>query len=72
MKATEHDKVRTQIESVSEPTLTDINFKMKSGELMVVIGQVGCGKTSLLYAIMQELEVCKGNSKVEGAISYVE
>jgi ATP-binding cassette subfamily C (CFTR/MRP) protein 4 len=45
---------------------------MKSGELMVVIGQVGCGKTSLLYAIMQELEVCKGNSKVEGSISYVE
>ena len=45
---------------------------MKSGDFMAVIGQVGCGKTSLLYSIMHEMEVMKGNMKVAGSISYVE
>lgn len=39
---------------------------------MVVVGQVGCGKTSLLYSIMQEMEVLKGKSFVNGSVSYVE
>jgi ABC-type cobalamin/Fe3+-siderophores transport system ATPase subunit len=45
---------------------------MKSGDLMVVVGQVGCGKTSLLYSIMQELETLEGSVNVKGSISYVE
>jgi ABC-type taurine transport system ATPase subunit len=51
-KATVHDKVRLKIDNVSDPALTDIDFSMKTGDFMVVIGQVGCGKTSLLYSIM--------------------
>lgn len=49
-----------------------MDFKMKTGDLMVVVGQVGCGKTSLLYSIMQEMETLKGKVFVNGSISYVE
>ena len=45
---------------------------MKSGDFMVVGGQVGCGKTSLLYSIMQEMETLKGKLFVNGSVSYVE
>ena len=33
---------------------------MKKGDFMVVVGQVGSGKTSLLYSIMGETELAKG------------
>lgn len=39
---------------------------------MAVVGQVACGKTSLLYSIMQETGVMKGNASVIGSIAYVE
>lgn len=39
---------------------------------MTVIGKVGCGKTSLLYSIMQEMEVMSGSTTIKGSISYVE
>jgi len=57
---------------VSIPILYDIDIDMKSGDFMVVVGQVGCGKTSLLYSIMEETGVMKGNASVAGSVAYVE
>ena len=71
-KATQGDNARQKIQVVTVPALYDINFKMKSGDFMVVVGQVGCGKTSLLYSIMQEMETQKGKTFVNGSVSYVE
>ena len=45
---------------------------MKRGDFLAVVGQVGCGKTSLLYSIMEETGVMKGNASVIGSIAYVE
>ena len=45
---------------------------MKRGDFLTVVGQVGCGKTSLLYSIMEETGVMKGNASVVGSIAYVE
>lgn len=45
---------------------------MKSGDLLVVVGEVGCGKTSLLYSIMEETQLTKGASDINGSIAYVE
>ena len=45
---------------------------MKLGELLVVIGQVGCGKTSLLCSVMEETICQKGTRHVAGSIAYVE
>jgi ATP-binding cassette subfamily C (CFTR/MRP) protein 1 len=35
--------------------LSGINFKARKGELVFIIGKIGCGKSSLLYAIMGEM-----------------
>lgn len=39
----------------SSPALKDVRLMVKRGELLMVIGSVGCGKTTLLSAIMGEL-----------------
>jgi len=36
------------VEEISTPVLENIDFEASSGELIVVIGAVGSGKTSLL------------------------
>lgn len=38
------------------PILTDINLEIKSGELVVVLGHVGSGKSSLLAAFLSEMQ----------------
>ena len=42
------------------------------GELLVVVGQIGSGKTSLLYSLMDETVKKSGNHTVRGSIAYVE
>ena len=41
-------------------------------ELMIVVGASGAGKTSLLYSLMDEMILNKGEHNVNGRISYVE
>jgi len=31
-----------------------LNFTLKQGDLMIVVGQVGSGKTTLLHSLMEE------------------
>lgn len=45
---------------------------MRRGDFLVVVGQVGCGKTSLLYSVMNETKIKKGKLEVQGSIAYVE
>ena len=49
-----------------------MDFKLGSGDLMVVVGPVGSGKTTLLHSIMDETKVCSGSHEVKGTIAYVE
>ena len=56
--------------------LKDINIQIKKGEHIGIIGEVGSGKTCLLNAIINNLEVftknnSKGNIKLSGKISFV-
>ena len=43
-----------------ETVLEDLNVEIKNGSLVGVIGQVGCGKSSLLSLLIDELEIVKG------------
>ncbi|XP_073732038.1 ATP-binding cassette sub-family C member 10 [Misgurnus anguillicaudatus] len=43
-----------------------LNISIKRGSLVVVVGKVGCGKSSLLAAITGELERCGGDVSVHG------
>jgi len=51
-------------ESVRGNVLENINLSVKKGELVVVVGPVGCSKTSLLMAILGELSVISGSVTV--------
>ncbi|ELU17727.1 hypothetical protein CAPTEDRAFT_146185, partial [Capitella teleta] len=51
-------------------TLNDISFEIQKGELVAVTGQVGSGKSSLLMALMSELQLLEGNIKIKGKVAY--
>ncbi|CAK8678304.1 unnamed protein product [Clavelina lepadiformis] len=54
----------------NEPTLSDVNVEVKSGQLLAVIGPVGSGKSSLLSAILHELKPKLGDMEVKGQVVY--
>lgn len=52
-------------------TLRNINMQVKKGKLTAVVGSVGCGKTSLISALLGEMEKLKGKANVDGSVAYV-
>ena len=52
--------------------LSEMSFELRSGDLMIVVGSVGAGKTSLLHALMNETNKTGGTHQVHGKIAYVE
>ncbi|KAM7367319.1 hypothetical protein PAMP_015230 [Pampus punctatissimus] len=41
-------------------TLSDINIRIPTGQLTMIVGQVGCGKSSLLLAMLGEMQTING------------
>lgn len=56
--------------SASLLCLKRINFNLAPGELVAVVGGVGCGKSSLLAAILGEVLELSGETAVRGTLSY--
>lgn len=50
----------------SELTLKNINFKIKTGEVVSLVGTNGCGKTTLIYLILRIYKPQKGNILLDG------
>ena len=46
--------------------LNDVNFELKKGEFVYLIGKVGSGKSTFLKTIYGELEICGGEAYVLG------
>ena len=46
--------------------LENISLELKSGELFVVLGEIGSGKTSFLLALASEIPLIKGDLIVNG------
>ncbi|XP_076227568.1 putative multidrug resistance-associated protein lethal(2)03659 isoform X2 [Nomia melanderi] len=55
-----------------EYTLQNVNLSIKAGDFIVVIGQIGSGKSSLLQAILRELPLEEGVLEVHGKISFAD
>uniref|UniRef100_A0A8B9P1J9 Multidrug resistance-associated protein 1 n=1 Tax=Apteryx owenii TaxID=8824 RepID=A0A8B9P1J9_APTOW len=53
------------------PSLNSINFTVPEGSLIAVVGQVGCGKSSLLSALLGEMDKKEGCVVVKGSVAYV-
>ena len=52
-------------------TLSDITFNVRNGNLLVITGAVGSGKSSLLTAILGELPLHTGSISYHGKMAYV-
>uniref|UniRef100_A0A672NI35 ATP binding cassette subfamily C member 8 n=1 Tax=Sinocyclocheilus grahami TaxID=75366 RepID=A0A672NI35_SINGR len=55
------------------PTLTNIDIKVPFGQLTMIVGQVGCGKSSLLLAALGEMQKISGNitwNRKRGSVAY--
>lgn len=59
-----------EVQSSSLMCLKRINFDCKEGELVAVIGGVGCGKSSFINAILGEIRELSGSTSVNGCLSY--
>uniref|UniRef100_A0A8C5WMM8 ABC-type glutathione-S-conjugate transporter n=1 Tax=Leptobrachium leishanense TaxID=445787 RepID=A0A8C5WMM8_9ANUR len=55
----------------SEAVLNDINLLVPTGSLVAIVGHVGCGKSSLVSALLGEMEKLEGNVSVRGSVAYV-
>lgn len=54
----------------TEETLENVNLLVQPGTLVAIIGPVGSGKSSLIQAILGELEINSGTIDVNGVVSY--
>jgi ABC-type multidrug transport system fused ATPase/permease subunit len=58
--------------SSSNFSLTDVSFEVKAGELVMIEGTVGAGKSSLLLTLLKEMHLGTGSIETFGTIAYVE
>uniref|UniRef100_A0A7N6BS14 ATP-binding cassette, sub-family C (CFTR/MRP), member 3 n=1 Tax=Anabas testudineus TaxID=64144 RepID=A0A7N6BS14_ANATE len=53
------------------PVLHNINMMVPQGSLLAVVGHVGCGKSSLISALLGEMEKLEGDISIRGSVAYV-
>ncbi|CAG2175220.1 unnamed protein product, partial [Oppiella nova] len=49
-----------EVQSGMKPTLEKINMRVMKGKFVAVVGNVGSGKSSLLSALLGDMEICGG------------
>jgi ABC-type nitrate/sulfonate/bicarbonate transport system ATPase subunit len=50
----------------SEAVLHGVDLEVLEGQLLMVVGEVGCGKSSLLSALLGEMNVKAGSATLSG------
>ena len=50
--------------------MENINLTVAKGSLVAIVGTVGAGKSSLLAAILGELEQKSGHVRIRGSVAY--
>ena len=73
MKTLELNNIsKTYITEIGElEVLKDINFSVKKGEIIAIVGPSGSGKSTLLNIISGLIKPTKGNVVVNGEIGYM-
>lgn len=62
----EFQDVSFQYEDGDLPVLHDISFTIQPGETVAIMGETGCGKTSLIHLIPRFYEATKGRILIDG------
>ncbi len=60
------DNVTFQFADSDEPALENLNFEVKKGETLAVIGSTGSGKSTLINLIPRFYDVTKGAVRIDG------
>ena len=53
------------------PVVDELDFSLKHGDLLAVIGPVGSGKSTLLATLLQENTKLKGVLEIGGTIAFM-
>ena len=65
------DGIFTWNRSSTKNCLQNINVNISRGNLVAVVGSVGSGKSSILSAMLGEMEKVKGVVNISGSVAYV-
>eukprot|EP01083_Nonionella_stella_P278819 948262_1 len=57
-------------DACSANALTDVNYAVKRGQLTMIVGRVGSGKSAFLSALTGDLVQNSGTISVDGAVAY--
>jgi ABC-type multidrug transport system fused ATPase/permease subunit len=52
-------------------TLFRINMKVKRGEIVAIVGQVGSGKSSIISTLLGDMNIVRGSVHKKGKVAYV-
>lgn len=50
----------------NKPLIEDLNFSLKSGQRLAVVGPTGCGKTTLINLLMRFYDIDRGKITLDG------
>lgn len=64
------EKISASWNKSSVPNLKDITMEAHFGDLVIIVGPVGSGKTSLLMTMLDEIPISSGQITIKGRISY--
>ncbi|XP_072281284.1 ATP-binding cassette sub-family C member 2 [Pyxicephalus adspersus] len=53
------------------PSVKNVNLDIKEGHLVAVVGGVGSGKSSLISAMLGEMDHVNGHINIKGSLAYV-
>ncbi|KAG8523588.1 Canalicular multispecific organic anion transporter 1, partial [Galemys pyrenaicus] len=70
-KALQFSEASFSWDTDSEATIRDVNLDVMPGQLVAVMGTVGSGKSSLMSAILGEMENIHGHITIKGTTAYV-
>eukprot|EP00361_Fabrea_salina_P002146 CAMPEP_0202430198 /NCGR_PEP_ID=MMETSP1345-20130828/3713_1 /ASSEMBLY_ACC=CAM_ASM_000843 /TAXON_ID=342563 /ORGANISM="Fabrea Fabrea salina" /LENGTH=1238 /DNA_ID=CAMNT_0049041617 /DNA_START=37 /DNA_END=3750 /DNA_ORIENTATION=- len=57
------------LQEETKHTLTGLNFKVQQGEVVGVVGPVGCGKSALINALLQEIPLREGRMSICNSVA---
>eukprot|EP00043_Microstomoeca_roanoka_P004214 m.48205 g.48205 ORF g.48205 m.48205 type:complete len:1423 (-) comp12387_c0_seq3:88-4356(-) len=57
-------------EQRARPSLSNVSLTVEPGEFIGVCGPVGCGKTTLLMALLREVPLARGHMSLTGNLSF--
>ncbi|XP_008589254.1 PREDICTED: canalicular multispecific organic anion transporter 1-like, partial [Galeopterus variegatus] len=70
-KAVQFSEASFTWEQDLEATVRDVNLDIMPGQLVAVVGPVGSGKSSLISAMLGEMENVHGHITIKGTTAYV-